>query len=135
MAQFLKSLVTLYAQDIQRSAAFYGGVLGLAETYRFPATGTPEHIEYAVADSTIAISSPAGLRAHGMPAATPGHPCEIGLKTDDINAVFGLLRAAGVVIIKDPMPSPAGNWFGYCADPDGNWISIYQNIPAAQAHG
>lgn len=134
MAQFLKSLVTLYAQDIQRSAAFYGGVLGLIETYRFPMTGAPEHIEYAVAGSTIAISSPAGLRAHGMPAASPGHPCEIGLKTDDIHAVFGQLRAAGVAIIKEPTASPAGNWYGYCTDPDGNWISIYQNIPVAQPH-
>jgi predicted enzyme related to lactoylglutathione lyase len=63
-----------------------------------------------------------------MPAATPGHPAEIGLKTDDIAGVFAALRAAGVPILKEPTTSPAGNWYGYCADPDGNWISIYQNI-------
>ena len=126
---FLKTLVTVYAQDIQRSANFYGGVLELTETYRFPTTGAPEHIEYALAGSTIAISSPAGLRAHGMPAASVSHPFEKGLKTDDIAAVFEHLRAAGVHIVKEPTTSPAGNWYGYCADPDGNWISITQNIP------
>ncbi|MFZ9857893.1 MAG: VOC family protein [Roseiflexaceae bacterium] len=128
MAHFLKALVTIYAHDIQRSAYFYGEVLGLAESYRFPATGDAEHIEYTVGATTVAISSPAGLIAHGMPPASAGHPCEIGLKTDDIVAVFTQLRAAGVQIIKEPTSSAAGNWYGYCADPDGNWISIYQNM-------
>lgn len=128
MPQFFKALVTVYAQDIERSAHFYGVVLGLPESYRFPATGVAEHIEYAVGATTIAISSPTGLRAHGMPAASAGHPCEIGLKTDDIVQVFVQLREAGVPIIKEPTASAAGNWYGYCADPDGNWISIYQNM-------
>ena len=128
MAQFLKALVTVYAQDILRSAQFYGDVLGLSEAYRFPATGMPEHIEYAVGATTVAISSPAGLIAHGMPPASAGHPCEIGLKTDDIVQIFAQLRGAGVTILKEPTASAAGNWYGYCADPDGNWISIYQNI-------
>ena len=128
MAQFLKALVTIYARDIARSAHFYGEILGLTESYRFPVTGVAEHIEYAVGQTTIAISSPAGLVAHGMPAASAGHPCEIGLKTDDIQQVFAQLRSAGVSILKEPAASAAGNWYGYCADPDGNWISIYQNM-------
>jgi catechol 2,3-dioxygenase-like lactoylglutathione lyase family enzyme len=128
MPQFFKALVTVYAQDIEQSAHFYGVVLGLPESYRFPATGVAEHIEYAVGATTIAISSPTGLRAHGMPAASAGHPCEIGLKTDDIVQVFVQLRAANVLILKEPTASAAGNWYGYCADPDGNWISIYQNM-------
>lgn len=130
MPQFLKALVTVYAQDIARSAHFYGEILGLPESYRYPSAGPAEHIEYAIGHTTIAISSPAGLIAHGMPPASPGHPCEIGLKTDDIVAVFALLRAAGVHILKEPTSSPAGNWYGYCTDPDGNWISLYQNISA-----
>lgn len=128
MAQFLKALVTIYAQDIARAAHFYGEILGLAESYRYPATGDAEHIEYAIGGTTVAISSPAGLMSHGMPPASAGHPCEIGLKTDDIVQVFAHLRAAGVPILKAPTASAAGNWYGYCADPDGNWISIYQNI-------
>ncbi len=128
MAQFLKALVTVYAHDITQSACFYGEILGLTESYRYPNTGDAEHIEYDVGSTTIAISSPAGLIAHGMPPASAGHPCEIGLKTDDIAAVFAALRAAGVTIIKEPTSSAAGNWYGYCADPDGNWISIYQNM-------
>ena len=74
MATFLKALVTIYSVDIRRAADFYGRALGLAETYRFPRDGEPEHVEFHVGGTTIAVSSPAGLRSHGMPPATPGHP-------------------------------------------------------------
>lgn len=128
MATFIKSLVTMYAQDILRAADFYGRLLGLEETYRFPPEGIAEHIEYRIGTTTIAISSPAGLQAHGMPPATPGHPFEIGLKTDDIHAIVQQLRAQGVTILKEPSLSAAGNQYAYIADPDGNWISIYQTM-------
>ena len=36
MVEFIKSLVTIYAQDIERSADFYGRIMGFEETYRFP---------------------------------------------------------------------------------------------------
>ncbi len=126
MAAFSKALVNLYSADIRRATDFYGRVLGLAETYRFPYAGEPEHIEFEVGGATIAVSSPAGLRSHGMPPATPGHPFELGIKTDNVDAAVGELRAAGVAIIKDASMSPAGIRYAYIADPDGNWISLYQ---------
>ncbi len=128
MAAFLKALVNIYSADIERSLDFYGRVLGLAETYRFPYEGEPEHVEFDVGGATIAVSSPAGLRSHGMPPATPGHPFELGIKTDNVDATVGELRAAGVAIIKEPSISPAGNRYAYVADPDGNWISLYQTL-------
>jgi lactoylglutathione lyase len=128
MATFLKALVTIYSADIQRAMDFYGHVLGSAETYRFPVEGEPQHVEFHVGDMTIAVSSPAGLQSHGMPSATPGHPFELGIKTDNVDVAVSELRAAGVAIIKDPSLSPAGIRYAYVADPDGNWISLYQNV-------
>jgi catechol 2,3-dioxygenase-like lactoylglutathione lyase family enzyme len=58
VAQFLKSLVTIYARDIAQAAHFYGEILGLVESYRYPASEPAQHIEYAVGNTTIAISSP-----------------------------------------------------------------------------
>jgi lactoylglutathione lyase len=128
MATFFKSLVTIYSQDIQNAAEFYGRLLGLEETYRFPTEGAAEHIEYGVGTTTLAISSPAGLQAHGMPPATSGHPFEIGLKTDDLHTLVHQLRTQGVPVLKEPTVSAAGNLYAYIADPDGNWISLYQNM-------
>jgi lactoylglutathione lyase len=128
MVTYLKALVNIYSADIQRAADFYGRVLGLAETYRFPKDGEPEHIEFNIGGGTIAVSSAAGLRSHGMPPPTPGHPFELDIKTDNLDAAVGELRAAGVAILKDPSMNPAGNRYAYIADPDGNWISLYQNV-------
>ena len=127
MGRFLNALVTVYCQDIARAEAFYGRLLCLTESYRFPRQGTPEHIEYRVGDTTIAISSPQGLVSHGMPVATPGHPFEIGLKTDDVDALVTELAAAGVTILRPPFDSAAGNRVAYIADPEGTWISLYHN--------
>jgi lactoylglutathione lyase len=128
VATFLKALVTIYSTDISKAVVFYGHILGFEETYRFPKEGEPEHVEFCIGSATIAVSSPAGLRSHGMPPATSGHPFEIGLKTDDIDVTIEKLRAAGVHILKDPTVSSAGNRYAYIADPDGNWISLYQSL-------
>lgn len=133
MAHYISSLVTIYASDIGRSAHFYGVTLGLKETYRFPNAGEPEHVEFNLGNSTIAVSSPAGLRSHGMPQASPGHPFEIGIKTDNVDAAVSELRNAGVPIIKEPSLSAAGNKYAYVADPDGTWISLYQKAPSPDA--
>lgn len=128
MATYIKALVTIYSSDIQRAATFYGNVLGLSETYRFPKEGAPMHIEYSIGATPVAVSSPEGLTAHGMPPATAGHPFEIGIKTDNLDEAIAELRAAGVTILKEPTISEAGNKYAYIADPDGTWISLYQNI-------
>jgi predicted enzyme related to lactoylglutathione lyase len=128
MTKFIKALVTVYSSDIGRAIDFYGGILGLEETYRFTSLGVPEHVEFRVGSMTVAVSSAAGLASHGLPSATPGHPFEIGLKTDDVDALIAELRVKGVTILKGPFSSPAGNRVAYITDPDGNWISVYHNL-------
>jgi lactoylglutathione lyase len=125
MAVFFKALMNIYAADIEKAMRFYGGVLGLRETFRFPASGTPEHVEYAVGETTVAVSSPVGLASHGMPAPSAGHPFEIGLKTDDVDTLIAELKRKGVRILKEPFSIAAGNRVAYIADPDGTWISLY----------
>jgi lactoylglutathione lyase len=126
MPTFFNALVSVYAADMARATEFYGLVLDLEETYRFPNDGgEPLHVEYRIGETTIAVSSPAGLASHGMPPPSSGHPFEIGLKTDDVDALILELRAQGVTILREPFTSPAGNRTAYIADPDGNWISVY----------
>jgi lactoylglutathione lyase len=64
-----------------------------------------------------------------MPEASPGHPFEIAIKTDDLDIAIAQLKAAGVTVLKEPATSAAGNRYACIADPDGTWISLYQNIP------
>lgn len=127
MIAFTKALVTVFARDIARSADFYGHIMGFRETYRFPREGEPLHVEFSAAGTTIAVSSDAGLASHGMPASSPGHPFELGFKTDNVDVAIATLRAAGVNILREPFDSAAGNRVAYIADPDGTWISLYHN--------
>src|SRR6188768_182570 len=80
-----KSLLTIFARDIERSAEFYGKTIGLRETYRFPRDGAPMHVEFDAGGHTVAVSSDAGLASHGMPASSPGHSFELGLKVDNVD--------------------------------------------------
>jgi len=126
MATFRRVLVTIHCANMAGAEEFCGRILGLRESCRFPMTGEPEHVEYSVGGTTPAIGSSAGLRAHGMPAATPGHPFEIGIDTDGVDAAVASLRAAGVRILHEPAVSPAGIVHAHVADPDGTWISLDQ---------
>lgn len=128
MPKILSSVLTIYSGDIAKAIDFYARILGLTETYRFPKQGDPEHVEFRAGHGTVAVSSPAGLQAHGMPPATPGHPFELGFETDDVDATIHELRACGVTILKDPSVSSAGIRYAYIADPDGTWISLYQSL-------
>ena len=76
MPTFISAVTTIYLADLARAADFYGRILGLSETYRFPRAGEPEHVEFRVGSATVAVSSAAGLRSHHMPEATRGHPFE-----------------------------------------------------------
>ena len=128
MPTFTSALVTVYSSDISRAINFYGKILGLTETYRFPYEGEPEHVEFRIGSMTVAVSSPAGLASHGMPPPSAGHPFEIGLKTDDVDALIAELRDLGVTILREPFSSAAGNRTAYIADPDGTWISVYHKL-------
>ena len=129
MISVRKSLLTIFARDIERSAEFYGKTIGLRETYRFPRNGAPMHVEFDAGGHTVAVSSDAGLASHGMPASSPGHSFELGLKVDNVDAAVAELRAAGVAVLREPFDSQAGNRVAYIADPDGNWVSMYHNLP------
>jgi lactoylglutathione lyase len=128
MISVRKSLLTIFARDIARSAEFYGKTLGLGETYRFPRDGAPLHVEFDAGGHTVAVSSDAGLASHGMPPSSPGHSFELGLKVDDVDAAVAELRGAGVTVLREPFDSEAGNRVAYIADPDGNWVSMYHNL-------
>ena len=127
MPTFISAVTTIYSADLARAADFYGRLLGLQETYRFPRAGEPEHVEYRVGSATVAVSSAAGLRSHHMPEATPGHPFELGFETEDVDALVDDLRAQGVTILREPDMSPAGIRYAYIEDPDGTWISLYRS--------
>ena len=121
-------LVNLYTADIEAAVGFYGGLLGLAETFRTPAEGVPEHVELASGGFTVGLGSvEAALRVHGV-QASPGTPAMALVLwcdgADDVDATYARLASAGVPSDREPHDAGNGNRVARVRDPDGNLVEL-----------
>lgn len=131
---FTDPQVNLYAADIERSLRFYRDVLGLAETFRSPTEGTPDHVELRLGPLRLGVATiPALARDHGIRTG-PGAPrVELVLFTGDVDGAYGWATSKGV-----PSLSPPHDFGGYVhsarvADPDGNPIGFTTRLPVLRA--
>jgi lactoylglutathione lyase len=118
-------LVNLYTHDIDTSVAFYRDLLGLRETFRTPTDGTAEHVEMAAGGFTIGLGTvEAARRVHGVDG-TPGAPAMVVvLWTDDVDATFAKLVAAGAPEVSQPHDAGNDNRNAVVRDPDGNLVEL-----------
>jgi catechol 2,3-dioxygenase-like lactoylglutathione lyase family enzyme len=118
-------MVNIYTDDIEAALRFYDELLGLTETFRTPLEGTPDHVELQMDGATIAVSSvEAALRVHGI-AATPGSPSfQLVFWTDDVDASYDALVAAGAPSVSEPHDSGNNNRNAVVRDPDGNLVEL-----------
>ena len=87
-------LVNLYTRDIEAGIRFYRDLLGLDETFRTPAEGTPEHVEFRAGGFTLGLGTvEAARRVHGIDAS-PGAPAAAALWTDDVDGAYAELESA-----------------------------------------
>jgi lactoylglutathione lyase len=119
------ALVNLYTRDIQAGLRFYRDLLGFTETFRTPTEGTPEHVELRSNGFTVGLGTvEAAMRVHGV-AAAPGSPAMVLVVwTDDVDAAYGQLVAAGVPAVQPPHDTGNDNRNALLRDPDGNLVEI-----------
>lgn len=121
---FTESMLNLYSQDLPRAVGFYRDQIGFQQTFRFPAEGDPRHVELRLGASRLALSDRAALAETGLPAPTPGHPHELVVWCDDVDAAVARLRGAGSPVVREPYDHVAGHRRAYVSDPDGNWVAL-----------
>jgi catechol 2,3-dioxygenase-like lactoylglutathione lyase family enzyme len=120
--------VNIYSEDVVRAVDFYRG-FGFEETFRTPREGQPIHVELVLDGFKLGIAAATSAVAdHGLDLdlTKPGRGMEILLWTDDTDAAFARLVAAGARALSEPH-----DWLGYLrlawvADPDGNPIELAQ---------
>jgi catechol 2,3-dioxygenase-like lactoylglutathione lyase family enzyme len=121
--------VNIYSEDVVRSVEFYRS-LGFEETFRTPREGTPIHVELILDGFKVGIAAVTSAVAdHGLELdlSKPGRGMEILLWTDDTDAAFERLVAAGAQPLSEPH-----DWLGgtlrlaWVAAPDGNPIEVAQ---------
>jgi lactoylglutathione lyase len=123
---FESALINLYTHDIEAGVRFYRDLLGLRESFRTPAEGVPEHVEFRLTDGfAIGLGTvEAARRVHGVDAE-PGRPAmALVLWSADVDEAFSRLVAAGVTVLQEPHPTGNGNRNALLRDPDGNLVEI-----------
>jgi catechol-2,3-dioxygenase len=129
--------IVLYVRDVQRSAAFYRDVLGWRQIAPDPDGGGPLAVPIA------AFSAPGGRTHHelllievGSQAADQPTGRRVGLyhfglkigdSDDDLRAAVDRLEETGTPILGASDHTATHSL--YIADPDGNEIELYVDVP------
>jgi uncharacterized glyoxalase superfamily protein PhnB len=122
---FSSPMLNIYTGDLPAALAFYGGLLGFEETFRAPSPDAPDHVELRLDGVTIAVSTAeAAERVHGLPAAPGSHAFQLVLWTDDVDASYDALVAAGAPGHTPPHDTGNDNRNAVVTDPDGNLVEL-----------
>ena len=116
----------LSCASLARSLDFYGGLLGGAETFRFPGEGDePAFVALTLGASEIGLGRLGGEPLHGRPQRpASGDRIELCVYVEDVDATVEAARAAGVPVVREPADMPWGERVAYVEDPDGNLVML-----------
>jgi lactoylglutathione lyase len=118
-------MTNIYTRDLAAALAFYAGRLGFEETFRAPSADAPDHIELRLDGVTVALSTAeAAQRVHGLAAAPGSHGFQLVIWTDDVDAAYDALVAAGVPGHTAPHDTGNNNRNAVVSDPDGNLVEL-----------
>jgi lactoylglutathione lyase len=116
----------LSCADLDRSLAFYGGLLGGVESYRFPEDGDAAFVALTIGGtSEIGLGGIAAEPLHGRaqrPAA--GHRIELCVYVEDVDATYASAEAARFETVSPPADMPWGERIAWVSDPDGNLVML-----------
>jgi len=114
---------TIWSEDLNTLLPFYRDVLGLKVAYEVP--GFVSFGERA--DGGGYVGAYLGLGTHSEVKGKPADPYRhmVGLESDDMDADFERLTAAGVEFIEQPTDS-GGLRIATLKDPQGNIVQLLQ---------
>jgi catechol 2,3-dioxygenase-like lactoylglutathione lyase family enzyme len=115
--------VALHCRDLQAARRFYRHVMG------FPiAHERADWIQFQVGDTGLVLRPIAG--GHGDRQAEQT-TVQLGIRVgyDEISACYEKLKARGVELLEPPSDQGWGHCTLFFADPEGNLVEIYAELP------
>ena len=123
-------VITLFADDLERSKSFYRDVFGLAVVYE-----DEDSTVFRFENTTVNLLAVQAARDLIEPAAVAGPEAGSRLvftiEVDDVDAVCAELAAAGVALLNGPVNRPWGVRTASFTDPGGHIWEIAQDLPPA----
>jgi catechol 2,3-dioxygenase-like lactoylglutathione lyase family enzyme len=125
----LKSLgaITLFAEDLAATSAFYRDALGLQSIYE-DANSTVFDFGNTVVNVLDASEAPGLVEPAVVAPPDAGARQLLSIWVDDVDAVCAELRARGVELVNGPVDRPWGKRTASFADPAGNLWEVAQDI-------
>jgi catechol 2,3-dioxygenase-like lactoylglutathione lyase family enzyme len=123
--------VAILSGDVERSRAFYGGVLGMQEvprpaSFSFPGAwfrqGRAEVHVIGEAEPGRAADAHPGYRADEH---ARGYATHVAFEVADLDAARAHLESRGVSLVGQPRPRGDGPIQMYVADPDGYVVELF----------
>lgn len=125
----------LYARDLPALLGFYRDLVGMTESFRFPAEGDPAFVVLTWGAGSLGIGTyevTPGLEARDLRVPDGGRGFELCVYVPDVDAVVERLQSAGIKPFVAPADQPWGERLAYVADPEGNTIMLTAEISAAE---
>ena len=121
--------VSLTVKDLQKSAAFYTGVVGFGVERTFEQDGRVFLVSIKAGDVKINLNQDDGKKGWDRIKALG---FSIGIWTnDDIDAIANRMKASGGVLDSEPVDAPWGARYFTFTDPDGFKLAMLK--PLAQS--
>lgn len=112
------AFVAYAVTDIQKSRAFYEGVLGLKTNNEYDGSGNPDYVEYEVGSSTLSI----GKSENWKPSEDGS---SVALEVENFDEAITAIKEKGVTIKMGPYDLPSCKMV-VVLDPDKNKITLHQ---------
>lgn len=122
--------VNAYVRDVEACVRFYTGHLGFVETFRTPETGPPAHVEVRLGGLILGFADIGATRdMHGLDVDAGPRRAEVAVWTDDVDAAFARLVAAGAQPLSPPHDFIGRLRAAWVADPDGGPVQVVAELP------
>jgi len=116
-------------RDLDKSLAFYCGILGFKEAFRlYRDDGSTWLVYVLVNDDTFIELFPGGEEALEIGPKSIAYT-HVSLAVDDIFATVRELAGRGLEVIGEPKMGRDYNYQFWITDPDGNRIELMQMMP------
>jgi catechol 2,3-dioxygenase-like lactoylglutathione lyase family enzyme len=123
-------VVTLFAEDLAATKAFYQDVFGLEAVYQDEVSAVFK-LKTLMINVLLAAEAPELVEPSAVAGPGLGARLLLTIKVADADAVVADLEQHGVKILNGPVDRPWGRRTAAFADPAGNVWEIAQEIPGA----
>ncbi|HEY7035139.1 MAG TPA: VOC family protein [Thermomicrobiales bacterium] len=121
--------VNAYVRDVEACVRFYTESLGFVETFRTPESGSPVHVEVRLEGLILGFADVEATRQmHGLDVDAGPRRAEIALWTDDVDAAFARLVAAGATPLSRPHDFIGRLRAAWIADPEGGPVQLVMGL-------